>query len=79
MAEPVDQHQAFYGVISARICMSIMSAASVLNEDRWDDRVLQAILANFRTTGRNGLRAAALTPSRSKRRAGNTISMKFQI
>lgn len=62
MAEPVDQHQAFFGVISARICMSIMSAASVLNEDRWDDRVLQAILANFRTTGRNGLRAAALTP-----------------
>lgn len=62
MAEPTDQHKAFYGVISARICMSVMAAATSLNEDRWDDRVLQAILANHRTTGRYGLRHDALSP-----------------
>ncbi len=62
MAEPTDQHKAFYGVISARICMSVMAAATTLDVDRWDDRVLQAMLANHRTTGRFGLRPAALSP-----------------
>lgn len=62
MAEPVDQHEAFYGVISARIAMSVMAGAAVLGEDRWDDRVLQAMLANLRTTGVHGLRPASLRP-----------------
>jgi hypothetical protein len=61
LAEPTDQRQDFYGVISARICMSIMAAATLLRDDHWDDRVLQAILANFRTTGRHGLRTSVLT------------------
>ena len=60
MAEPVDQTKAFYGVISARICMSALAAASVLDEDRWDDRALQVMLANFRTTGRLGFRETSL-------------------
>ncbi|MBI5821519.1 MAG: hypothetical protein HZA88_21330 [Verrucomicrobia bacterium] len=62
LAEPTDQHQAFYGAINARICMSIMAAATLLGDDRWDDRVLQAILANFRTTGLYGLRESAPSP-----------------
>jgi len=61
LAEPTDQRQDFYGVISARICMSIMAAATLLRDDHWDDRVLQAMLANLRTTGRHGLRASVLT------------------
>ena len=56
MAEPTDQSNSFYGVISARVSLSTMAAASVLGENRWDDRVLQVMLANFRTTGRFGLR-----------------------
>ena len=60
MAEPVDQTHSFYGVISARVCMSTLAAASVLDEDRWDDRALQVMLANFRTTGPLGLRPTNL-------------------
>lgn len=61
MAEPVDQTHSFYGVISARICLSTLAAASALGEDRWDDRVLQVMLANFRTTGTLGLRPTTLS------------------
>ena len=60
MAQPVDQTGSFYGVISARIAMSTLAAATVLKDDRWDDRVLQVMLANFRTTGRFGFRGTAL-------------------
>ena len=60
MAEPVDQTNALYGVISARVSMSTLAAATVLDEDRWDDRVMQVMLANFRTTGRLGFRETAI-------------------
>ena len=60
MVEPLDQTNAFYGVINARICMSTLAAAGYLNEGRWDDRVLQVMLANYRTTGPSGLRVSSL-------------------
>ena len=60
MADPIDQTNALYGVISARVCMSTLAAATVLDEGRWDDRVLQMMLANFRTTGQLGLRETAI-------------------
>ncbi|NLY00085.1 MAG: hypothetical protein GXY83_28635 [Rhodopirellula sp.] len=63
MAEPMDQTGSFYGVISARVCMSTLAAAAVLDLDRWDDRVLEVMLANFRTTGRFGFRETALRRS----------------
>ena len=63
LAEPVDKTGSYYGVISARVCMSTLAAAAVLNEDRWDDRSLQVMLANFRTTGRLGFRGTALRRS----------------
>ncbi len=62
MAEPVDQTHSFYGVIDARICLSTLAAAGALDETRWDDRLLQVTLANFRTTGRYGLRPTSLRP-----------------
>jgi hypothetical protein len=68
MLQPVDQHGAFYGVISARICMSVLAAASVLGDDRWDDRSLLAILANHRTTGPSGLRQASISPQSLEKR-----------
>lgn len=61
MARPIDQTHSFYGVISARVCMSTLAAAAALGENRWDDRVLQTILANYRTTGPSGLRPACLS------------------
>lgn len=68
MAEPVDQHGAFYGVINARIAMSVLAAASTLGEGRWDDRLLLAMLANHRTTGPSGLRPAAISPKSLEKR-----------
>jgi hypothetical protein len=62
MAEPRDQTRSFWGVINARICLSTLAAAGLLQEDRWDDRLLQVTLANFRTTGRQGFRPDAITP-----------------
>ncbi len=60
MIEPIDQTGSLYGVISARVCMSTLAAATVLGLDRWDDRVLEVMLANFRTSGRFGFRETAL-------------------
>jgi hypothetical protein len=41
--------------------MSALTSAGILNEGQWDDRVLQVMLANYRTTGQNGLREDALS------------------
>jgi len=62
MERPVDQTGSFYGVISARVCLSTLAAAAALNDGRWDDRVLEIMLGNFRTTGTFGLRPTALNP-----------------
>ena len=61
MNKPVDQTESFFGAIDSRICMLALTSAGLLNEDRWNDRVLQVMLANFRTTGQNGLREDALS------------------
>lgn len=53
--------ESFYGAINARICMGALTSAAILNEERWDDRVLQVILANYRTTGQYGLRNGSLS------------------
>lgn len=68
MAEPTDQTHLFFGVISARVCLSTLAAASILNENRWDDRALQIMLANYRTTGQNGIRYDALTLANLEKR-----------
>jgi len=60
MPQPMDQTNSLYGVISARVCMSTLAAAAVLDDARWDDRALQVMLANFRTTGRLGFRETAI-------------------
>ena len=62
LAEPVDTAKAFYGVINARICLSTLAAAGALAENRWDERTLQVILANHRTTGPDGFRMTRLSP-----------------
>jgi hypothetical protein len=60
--DPAPMGNSFFGAINARICMSALTSGAVLDEKRWDDRVLQVMLANFRTTGQNGLREDALNP-----------------
>jgi hypothetical protein len=51
-----DRVPAFYGDDNARVVLATLAAARVLDDDRWDERVLRCLLANLRTTGRLGFR-----------------------
>ena len=46
----------YYGDDNARAALSAITAAAMLNSDRWDEPILRTILANFRTTGPKGFR-----------------------
>ena len=46
----------YYGDDNARAILGLISAASALKTDEFDERILAAILANFRTTGVYGFR-----------------------
>lgn len=50
----------FYGDDNARVLLATIVAASLLEEDRWDEQILSCILANFRTGGKFGFRRNAL-------------------
>ena len=50
----------YYGDDNARSILGSLLAANVLGEDRWNRRLVEAILANFRTTGKNGFRGERL-------------------
>lgn len=45
-----------YGDDNARLLLGTMAAAALLEEDRWDEAMLQCLLANLRTTGPLGFR-----------------------
>ena len=46
----------FYGDDNARVIMPSLAAGALLQDDRWDERVLRCLLANLRTTGALGFR-----------------------
>ena len=46
----------YYGDDTARSVLGTLGAAAILKSDRWDERLLRAILAVFRTTGSLGFR-----------------------
>jgi len=46
----------YYGDDNARAILGTLATAALLGETQWDDRVLEALLANLRTTGRLGFR-----------------------
>ena len=50
----------YYGDDNARSLLGTIGAAAALNSDRWDEYVLRCLLANLRTTGRNGFRGYRL-------------------
>lgn len=50
----------FYGDDNARAIMGAIAAASYLNTNRWDKELMEAIMANFRTTGKHGFRTDRL-------------------
>ncbi|MGV3640781.1 MAG: hypothetical protein ACO1NZ_09700, partial [Adhaeribacter sp.] len=50
----------YYGDDNARVILGAMGAAAGLKDDRWNQYIAEAILANFRTTGKNGFRGPRL-------------------
>ena len=46
----------YYGDDNARAILGILGASAYMNTDKWDKEMVEAILANFRTTGKNGFR-----------------------
>ncbi|MFD2163041.1 hypothetical protein ACFSJU_11610 [Paradesertivirga mongoliensis] len=50
----------FYGDDNARAILGIIGAASYLNSGKWDKELAEAIMGNFRTTGKQGFRGERL-------------------
>lgn len=50
----------YYGDDNAKAILGLIIAASALETDEYDQRILEAIIANFRTTGVNGFRGSVL-------------------
>ncbi len=55
------QLKSYYGDDNAKAIIGLMLAASALDTDEFDRRILEAIIANFRTTGQNGFRGSMLS------------------
>ena len=51
----------FYGDDNARCILGLIGASAYMNTSEWDTKILEAILANFRTTGKEGFRGPRLS------------------
>jgi hypothetical protein len=51
---------AFYGDDNSRAILGMIAAASYLKNDKWDKEIAEAIMGNFRTTGKQGFRGERL-------------------
>jgi hypothetical protein len=51
----------FYGDDNARCILGLLGASAYMNTSEWDTKILEAILANFRTTGKEGFRGPRLS------------------
>jgi hypothetical protein len=60
-----DRRKVFYGDDNARVIWASLAARHALNNDRWDERIMTCLLANLRTTGKNGFRRGYLETSKS--------------
>ncbi|MBC9929467.1 hypothetical protein ICL07_03720 [Chitinophaga qingshengii] len=47
----------YYGDDNARAILGMLGASAYLGTDKWDLQIVENILANFRTTGKNGFRS----------------------
>jgi len=50
----------YYGDDNARSILGTILAAKILGTDKWDQKIAEAIDANFNTTGKNGFRGGRL-------------------
>lgn len=46
----------YYGDDNARLILGVLGASAFMDTDKWNKEMVEAIMANFRTTGRNGFR-----------------------
>ncbi len=53
----------FYTDDNARVLLGALSVRSLLGENRWDEKILRCVLANLRTSDKNGLRRPRLEES----------------
>ena len=51
-----ERGEVFYGDDNARVILASLTAARLLGDERWDERILRCALANLRTTGTLGFR-----------------------
>ena len=59
-----DRRQVFYGDDNARVILASLAARQILQDSRWDERILACIMGNFRTAGQEGFRRPFLvTPT----------------
>lgn len=56
----VTHPRVFYGDDNARCILGLIGAEAWMNTSRWDKEIAEAILANFRTTGKEGFRGNRL-------------------
>lgn len=75
----LDHPESYWGDDNARALLGIGVVAALSRQSRWNEPIARCILANFRTTGRNGFRESCVTGSRLETRgwrsywaAGNT-------
>lgn len=50
----------YYGDDNARSVLGMLAAATLLNDTQWNKELIELIIANFRTTGKNGFRDGRL-------------------
>jgi hypothetical protein len=56
-----DTHKGrYYGDDNARVILGAVLAAQTMKNPKWDKQILELILGNFRTSGKNGFRRNAL-------------------
>lgn len=58
-----EQLEHYYGDDNAKAIIGLILGAAALDTDEFDQRILEAIIANFRTTGKYGFRGAMLNGS----------------
>lgn len=57
----------YYGDDNARFLLGAMASAAVLKDNSWNEKISEAIIGNFRTTGKNGFRSDMLQDSTIQR------------
>ena len=50
----------FYGDDNARFLLGVIGASAYMNTDKWNKEIMAGVMANFRTTGKNGFRGPRL-------------------